>query len=454
MLGMTVWIACIAAVGWSALSLICRNNSFRLAEKIALSYGLGLGFISIEMPILSFFSINFSIFSIMIWWVPIVIWALLITPLRRKHRGSADPAGQKIPLSLPEKIFVFGISFETIYAFFRALIKPMESYDAIAIYALKSKIFYLARAIPNDFFNAFKNFVPHIEYPLLVPLAETSFYTFANSLNDLLVKIIFPFYYISLLAIFYSVSRHFFKRSQALLFTFFLATIPQLTDFATNGYADLPFAFYCSASFFYLYLWMRRKESRILALSFILSAFAIWTKAEGLMFAGINTAVVVVYMLKERLFYIKGAIYAGMSFLLIAVYLLMGQALGIAVNTDFIVPQSSVMAKLVTAIQRIPLILYEYQIQFFGPKKWNLIWALFIISFIIGFKKIFNKNLMPVTAAIIMALLGYSAVYMLSSAPQGIGWHLSTSCSRLFLHFLPIVVLWLAIIFDQYKLEV
>ncbi|MDD5136000.1 MAG: hypothetical protein PHN63_01475, partial [Candidatus Omnitrophica bacterium] len=38
-----------------------------------------------------------------------------------------------------------GIILEVFYAFFRALIRPIESYDAVAIYAIKSKIFYLDR---------------------------------------------------------------------------------------------------------------------------------------------------------------------------------------------------------------------------------------------------------------------------------------------------------------------
>jgi len=135
---------------------------------------------------------------------------------------------------------IFVQSFEVLYVFFRALIRPMESYDSIAMYAFKSKIFYLAKMIPPDFFKSFSDFVPHIEYPLLIPLAETQFYAFLGYLNDLLVKIIFPLYYVALLAVSYSISKRFLNRRASLLFTFLLATIPQVTDFATNGYADIP----------------------------------------------------------------------------------------------------------------------------------------------------------------------------------------------------------------------
>ena len=425
-------------------------KTFSLAETIALSYCIGLGLLTMEMAVLSLLGIKFSIFSLTICIVLLAAAALLI---RRRHEKPRIHI-EKQSLSWLEKLFIAGISFEVLYAIFRTLIMPMESYDAIAIYALKSKIFYLAQSIPHDFFSSFGKFVPHVEYPLLIPLTETAFYTFFSSLNDLLVKIIFPLYYMSLVVVFYSVSRRFINRTQSLFFTFLLATIPQVTDFATNGYADLPFAVYCSAAIFYLYLWMREKRDLFLVVSFILSALAVWTKSEGLMFAFINAVVVTVYTIRQRPTYFKGYLYAILSMLMIAAYVLAGRSLGLAVNSDFVSSQSSMLARLMTGFGRISAILYEYQIQFFGPKKWNIIWILFIAGFALGFRRVFSKDILPLTLTIILIFSGYSAVYMLSSAPQGFGWHLSTSGSRLFMHFVPIVVLWLALLFKDLRLEI
>ncbi|MCX5667106.1 MAG: glycosyltransferase family 39 protein [Candidatus Omnitrophica bacterium] len=471
--------------------LFRRNWPFKFPEALALSYGIGIAAVSIQMAIMPLCGMRFSVFSLMIWWVPLIAVTLLIgfkNPLSlrglRAKRSRTKQSKKEIassfdkssgrspeqsrgasltkrfarndnaPLTLIERFFVLGISFEVLYAFFRTLIKPMESYDSIAIYALKSKIFYLDKMIPLNFFKSFANFVPHIEYPLLIPLAETQFYTFLGSLNDLLVKIIFPLYYAALLTIAYSVSGRFLNRKAALFFTFLLATIPQVTDFATNGYADIPFAFYCSVSFFYLYLWLKQNENPHLALSFIFSIFAVWTKPEGLLFALIYAAVIITCMAKERRLRLIGVTYAVMSLCVVITYVLGWRAIGLAVNSDFTGTQVSLASKIITGFRRIPAILYEYQIQFFGPKKWNMIWMLFIAGFILGFKKIFSKEIFPVTLAILLVFSGYSIVYMLSSAPQGFGWHLSTSGSRLFLHFVPMVVLWLALIFKELKLEI
>jgi hypothetical protein len=465
------WAISTLGIGYSILKLLFyRNWPFFFWEALALSYGAGIAAVSIQMAIISLFGMEFSVPSIMIWWVPLIAATSLVV-LKNHKKGIASSrqntaglamTGERIPSvtrndmkkTFLEKFFAGVIAFEVLYVFFRALIKPMESYDSIAIYALKAKIFYLNKMIPPDFFKNFGSLVPHIEYPLLIPLAEAQFYTFLGSLDDLLVKMIFPLYYVALLAISYSVSKRFLNRRAALFFTFLLATIPQVTDFATNGYADMPFAFYCSVSFFYLYLWLKDKRGAVLCLSLIFSLFAMWTKAEGLLFAVINAVVVIACMVKERDVRFLGVIYAVISLSAVIAYVLLWRAMGLAVNDDFTGTQISMASKIITGFKRIPAILYEYQIQFFGPKKWNMIWILFITGFILGFKRIFSKDIFPVTLAVILVFAGYSVVYMLSQAPQGFGWHLSTSGSRLFIHFVPIVVLWLVLMFKELKLEI
>lgn len=452
-----VWLASVLAIGWSVLKIIiARHDLGSLIETAALSYGLGLGVISLQMAILALIGINFSMASTLIIFIPAFVMALFLQRkyLRKKDAKKVSGRQDRSKVSFLEKFFIASILFEVSYAFFRALIKPMESYDSIAIWAFKAKIFYLAKTIPAGFFKDFSGMVPHIEYPLLIPLAQASFYAFLGALNDLAVKIIFPLYYAALIALLYSILRRFLEKKASLLFTFLLATIPQVTDFATNGYADMPLAFYCSASFFYLYLWLIDKKPHFIALSFALSSMAVWTKAEGILFAIANSIVAIYFMVKWKRFSLKGVLYTASLLAVVIVYISVLKSIGLAINTDFISEQSSLIARINTGLGRIPAILYEYQIQFFGPKKWNILWILFIAGFIFGFKKIFSKELMPVTLAAIVIIAGYSLVYMLSSARQGFGWHLSTSCSRLFIHFAPIIIFWLALIYKELKLEI
>ncbi len=441
------WAALTIMIGWSILSIIFyRRDILPFKEKIALSYPLGIGLVTIEMAVLSFLGVEFSRTSILAWWSPLFIIALILHSIG-KGKSQATARRENVRFSLLEKFFIFGISFETLYTFFRALIKPIESYDAVAIYAIKSKIFYLAKAIPKDFFRNLKDFVPHIEYPLLLPLSETYFYVFFGSLNDLLVKIIFPLYYLSILTVVYFVLRRLASRKTSLLATFLLATIPQLSAYGTNGYADIILTFYYSASFFYLSLWMKNKNGGFLALSFIFSILSIWTKTEALMLSAATLAVMAIYIITEG----RSSIKIGISYILglsmvVTLYLYMREQLGLKLHGDF-----AGAAQL--DIKKIPSILYEYQRQFFGPKKWNIIWVVFLALFCINLKNAFSRNMRFVTFSILLAFSGYATVYMM--LPQeGLAWHLSTTGSRFLIHFVPVVVLWVALSLKENDLDI
>lgn len=440
------WLIATVGIGYSILNLIvCRSPLLFTGEKLVVSYGLGLGAVTLEMALISLAGAQFSVPGMLVWFIPLIASAFFIRSVNMPVKINK--------LSLLEKFFIAAISFEVLYALFRAFIMPMESYDAIAIYGLKSKIFYIEKMIPHAFPVSFKDIVPHIEYPLLVPLAETQFYIFFGAFNDILVKMIFPLYYLALLGTFYYCAHRYLNRRAALLFTFFLATIPQVTVFAANGYADIPFAFYSSASFFYLYIWIKEKSNPLLILSLLFSIFAMWTKSEGLLFALINAIILAVNMAREKRAGVPAILYVSISLFAIGSYILAQHLMGLSVNSDFS-GNSPLLSKIITGLGRIGAILYEYQRQFFGPKKWNMIWILFIAGLVFGFKKIFSKDCFPATLYIFLAFTGYSVIYMVSQAPQGFNWHIGTSCSRLFLHFVPVVVLWLGLLFKEYELEI
>ena len=454
-LKLMAWITITIMAGWSVLSFLPRKkNILFFAEKMALSYCLGAGLISIEMALLSVFKTKFSVRSIVVWWVPVFVIAFMRYLKNMKSPSQQKSSRERDKLQSLEKFLVFGISFEVLYAFFRALVKPIESFDAIAIYALKAKIFYLQHAIPQNFFSELKNFVPHVEYPLLLPLSETCIYVFLGNLNDLLVKVISPLYYLAILLVFYFLLRRNFGRKISLLFTFLLASIPQFKDYATNGYADILLAFYYSASFFYLFLWIQKNEKAFLMISFLCSALGMWTKSEGLILIGINMILVIIYIMskKGRKSLGQAIPYLAVSLALIGTFLYIKKIFGVAINSDFDNSWASCLPTVVGNMKRIPLILYEYQRQFFGPKKWNIVWILLLLGLIANFKKAFLKDMKFVTLSILLIFLFYALIFM--ATPQNITWHLSTTVSRLFIHFLPIVVLWLCLLFKELKLEI
>jgi hypothetical protein len=457
-----LWLALTMAIGLSALEIIFRGKKTLSSwEAIAVSYPLGLGLVSLEMALLAVLRMKYNILAIAAPWLPIMLVAARIATGQRAAKKTGQPSPKVAPLSssarassLLEKFLISAISFEVLHAFFLALIMPVEAYDAVAIYAIKSKIFYFAKTIPPNFFSDFKAFVPHIEYPLLVPLAQTYLYIFLGGLNDHIVKAVFPLYYLSMLIVFYRVAGRALNRRHALLFTFLLATVPQFRNHAATAYTDLPFAFYCSASIFYIFLYTKESGGRFLALSLILSLLGVWTKTEGLMFAVLNLLVLGAYIMsggkkvaREVLWYIV------VSSLAISGYLCLRRLAGITLHSDFGANGLIVSGNSAAIFKRAASILYEYQTQFFGPKKWNIVWIIALFFLVVGRKRILAGDLRYITLSLFLIFAGYSAIYMM--LPDGdIGWHLSTTASRFFMHPLPVTVLWLALAFKEMGLDI
>lgn len=449
------WLSVTVIAGWGALSAILRKEMPPFfSERLALSYGLGLGIVTIEMAMLSFFRIKYSVFSITVWLVPFFLAAVFVRPGKKSAVLPPNTGENPAPFSLLEKLFMLFILSQSAYALFTALIKPLEAYDAVAIYAIKSKIFYLSKCVPPDFFRNFGSFVPHIEYPLLVPLAETFFYTFYGSLNDLIVKIIFPFYYIALLALFYCVSRRWAGRKTSLFFTSMLSSVPFLMEHAASGYADLSLAFYQAASFFYLLLWIREKKGGYLALSFVLSSLAVWTKTEGLMLAAVNMATVAIFILWDgRAVFGKGAAYIAVSSVSMALYMHARAALGLRLHGDFGAIRPFDIFAAAGPVKYAPSIFFQYIRQFFLFKKWNIVWVLILVLLILNFRKTFSKDLRYLTIALFLILAGYTIILLYMPA-ENIAFALRLTLDRFFLQFLPIGLLWTVIAFKEYGAEI
>jgi len=414
------------------------------------------------MFIFHFFNLKFSLFSIIIWWVPFIAAAVFMHfNSSDKSRWGLNPtyfsakAKALQNMSFLEKFLICGISFEVIYAFFRALIKPIEAYDAIATYAIRSKIFYLGKSIPHDFFYNLSTLFPHPDYPLNIPLSEAFVYMFLGSLNDQLVKAIFPLFFVAILGILYFAVKRLSGRTSALICTFVLATVPQFNNFATNAYHDVPFAYYCFVGTLFLLYWFKETKSLgYLCISAVMTALAGWTKNEGFVYCAANILLLLIFLFVSRRSIKKkdvlsGVLYIGIVLLVLSPWLWVKLTANL-VNSDV---GSTTLGQLNVMKQAYKIwpIFYEFQRQIFGPKKWNLIWIIFIMSAIVYRKKLFDENQRYVTMSLMLVMSGYIFAYLIGRDDI---WHMvGTTWSRMTMHFLPLTIYWLAILFSKSKLE-
>lgn len=408
------------------------------------------------MFVLYLFNIRFEPVIIISPWVFLFIINLGVY-IKNRGRGSYKIKGIKDSGNNTFKLLLsICILYEISYTFFRALVKPIEAYDAIAIYAIRSKIFYLSRSIPRDYFYNIGLLFPHPDYPLNIPLSETFVYLFLGNLNDQLVKIIFPLYFVAILGILYFSIRRFGSRTYALIFTFILATIPQFNNFATNAYIDLPLAYYCFAGALFLFYWFKETaRAEFLYISAVMTALASWTKNEGLLYCVANILLFFVFLFINRRSIKKkdvlnGLLYIGIVLLILAPWLWVKFTMNL-VNSDV---GSTTLGQLniIKQSYKIWPIFYEFQRQIFGPKKWNILWIIVMLSAVIYHKKIFVKDQRYITISLMLTVSGYVFAYLIGQ--REIGFLVTTTWSRFMIHFLPLVVYWLAYLLkDEFERE-
>lgn len=446
-------IITITFIGFNVLFIIRRTcKDLYNPEAFFISYGIGIGCVSLEMLIFYILGKDFSINRLLVPWIFLVA-ANSILYIKSDSAAlfpkQTEPNDTKN--SLLNTFLLAGITIETVYAFFRAVIKPIESYDAIAIYAIKSKIFFLAKGIPENYFPALAHAFPHPDYPLNIPLIESFMYSVMRNLNDQVIKLIFPLFFAGILCMLYFAIRRFASRTYALLFTFLLASIPQVNAYATNAYQELPMAFYYFVSALFLFAWLEKMDDlRALTLSAVMVAFAGWTKNEGLLYCVINTALVMTFALidkKNRTWrtVVAPIIYIAIIGLITAPWLYIKHKYGI-VNDEINLANCNPVY-LMKQLPKLGPIFYELQKQLFGPKKWILLWPVVIAVIALKWKKLFTGVQKYITISLLLAFCGYILFYMISYVD--VVFFASKTWSRFLLHFIPLVVLWLAYILKE-----
>ncbi len=453
-----------SSLGFSVLFIACGRNGLKdvtQAEKIGFSYLFGMGAVSLSMFLVGISNIAFTRFNILFPWAilstGLIIWCVILkkpVPAEQLTKSPALIGIGKLKVKGRDIALILLIVLQSLYNFFRALMKPIEAYDAVAIYGLKAKIMYLAHGITPDFFqNIASNFHgAHPDYPLLVPLSETWVYTFLGQFNDILVKAIFPMFYLSFLFVFYALLKKVTKNQTiSILFTFLLASIKQFSDYSIIGMTDMQLGIFFAISVIYLYLWFSAREKTYLySISLVGTIFCLWTKNEGMLLAMITLAVFFIYIVSNIRKVTRKDIYLFVLYMIcIATLLLVWNNFKegrVPLNENFNLSMVSIQ-NIKTGFTKIPAILYGYQKEFFGLKKWNILWIIFLGLFGWKIKMAILGKPRYITLAILLFFAGYFSMYMFSVVE--IQFFVRFTASRFLLHILPVVVFWIAIMLKE-----
>jgi len=443
-------------IGYSLTYLVLGEESkSNWWEKIALSYGIGAGFLSLEMFLISLVGVPLTFGYIIIPWIPFLFFSIWkskgkvlrwVPPLNLK--GISQPRSttgntRKKLFSVLEKIMWAVIFFEIFSVFFAALIKPIFHWDPFVCWSFKAKIFFVDQTIRFDFFHDVTKDFTFPDYPLLVPLTETWLFNSMGEWNDALVKVIFPLYYVCLLIIFYSALRRSISRMGSVLFTLFLATIPRVLYYSSAGYAEIPLAYYYSVSVIFLFLWMNHGNKEYLPISAIFAGFAGWTKYEGQILLLVILFLLVVFLLfhlpaqlREKVRCLL--IFLGIVILILGPWMVFKRFIGL--HSEVVTSSTLNLSWMTAHLGRLRPLGYAFLKTMLDTDKWNILWFALILATILFWKRTFSSPTVYIFLSVFLAIALYAGGYLVVA--WDIKWE--RSIPRYMLHFAPLSLFLLA----------
>lgn len=259
-----------------------------VSVRLAFSYGLGFGFLTLAMFGLNVFGVKFSLVNTTIF-VLAIIGVLLA--FKGKKNWSALLSAMKVnpfprikaiivSLSAFEKIVVGLLLFFLLSHLVIAVYWPVYWSDSLTLYDLRARLFFEEQSFSEAGARLQEQLVNLDRRPYvfriapMTSLAHAWFYLCGWASP----KVFYPLLFISLAVIFYHFLRKYVPRYHALLFTLVLVTTPYLYVYAGVSYLHVPFAFYFSVGTFYLYRWIRTDKRSCLLLAGVLLGLSAWVR--------------------------------------------------------------------------------------------------------------------------------------------------------------------------------
>ena len=453
-LKLTLSVLAIYLIGYALLKFVLPDAKRHFAEKLALSFGLGGGAISLVSVLMFHARVALNLTNLLFIFCPLVIGFLYMERKSLFRRNLSEPSIHTPLVFLPKDLSVLEIFLIIIIVVsiglvsFQALFKPMFTYDALSIWALKARIFFKEQTIfTDDFYNSDRLHY-HPRYPLLIPLVENWIYNCLGCVNDRLVKIIFPLFYFSLISVFYSTQRRLFSRRHSLIFTALLATIPAFVrsdkgGAAFSGYADVPLAFFYTTSVIHLFFWMKYRKREDIIISAIFSGLAMFTKDEGLGLFVITVFCLSIFVLfnsKKEIIKqnIKSfSVYIIIPILIILPWLIISTGMP-TFSEEENYPGRLTMSAIIGNFSRAPTISSSFCKEFLDIKRWNILWILSGIAVIGSFRLILKSPIKYIFLILLLDFTMFVLVYIIT--PWDVKELISCSMTRLIIQIAPLAV--------------
>jgi hypothetical protein len=429
----------ILALGYAVLQLIAPTAGATAVERLALTFVLGSGGVSL----LSWWLSALFVYVAPTWAVTCAISTIVAVALLVKSRLSSPSV--ELPRcecwTVQARALVLTLITLCALVVIVSLVTPL-GWDGLINFEFKARIGFLSEpsgVIPSSYFTDASRAWSHQRYPLLLPLVEGWLYQWMGEPNQAAIKILFPLFYLSLVAFVYAAVRRSLSRTWSLAACLGFTLIPAFAvgpGGATSGYADLPLTAIVFAAVQSTRISLATGSRDHMRLAAVLSALASWAKIEGLLLAVCLVGGVILGRLVTSKTENTSPVSTPLVVLLIGVPLLVigpwwvfGQVSATVPNGDFM---SATTAHVANNLGRLPIVAGLMAREFLRAGRWASLWPAFAVMAAICFRHLRRPSDSLVTVMVVAPQLLYMFMYVLSAWPS-LTDHVATSLPRLLL---------------------
>ncbi|MFH1523128.1 MAG: glycosyltransferase family 39 protein [Patescibacteria group bacterium] len=393
--------------GYIITSLIFGRDNKPFLYRLALSYGLGVYFISIQLFLYLFIlrlDFSYLFFNLLFIFENIILTVYAIK--KGLFKNFIIFGNINIPnFKVKEIIVILLILIQLIFLFSNALSRPVATYDSLTMWAYKAKTLYYEGGISfNQDSPLYLGGGGHINYPWLVPIVQFWLHVNLGEYNDLLINLIFVIYFVCVLILVYFFLKDYTKRFNSLIFVLFLSTMPLFFYHGYNAYADLVLSYYVFASFIFLIKWVDKGRGINLVISGIFSGISFFVKNEAIIFIIASLLLLSLYNCYNR----KSKIYFKKIFnYLLFVILIMVPVLVYNIINSLGIKNTE------SGLGFHPEIFKSFFYVLFQSNSWNIWWFIVAVALIVNIKKIIkDRRLLAGWLYVLLFFVGFIIIYL------------------------------------------
>lgn len=300
------------------------------------------------------------------------------------------------------------ILFNVFFVIAGAIFYPLASIDAVSIWFLKAKAFYLYKQLPLSILKDNLYINTHPQYPLLFPFMIFIFYTLLGGINETLISFINPLFYVLTIFVIYKLFRALkFEKTFSLLLTYIYSMLsPFLAQGGRKhaGDADILILFINWLAIFLSLKFIQKKSYRMLSLLIILVMISSQIKGEGVFLASI-----LLFLPLARKIKVFCVIVSLIPFLLWRITI---NYFGIPNDFYFIIPS------LTNILPRTLNIFYYTFLEMIKINNWYIFWPTFLILILFYRAKDVFVNKFVLRSLTLISALFFFFYFFLSVDPK------------------------------------